>query len=320
MYTPHSQWELHWKLYFLYNVHVPLSVDCECYAMFTYGYPGLWCVWMKIWIVSIVVMVSAVLLLLLLWLCSMLCCVPIHLLITPYISQYWCYVWVCTRKQRQPGMQEWRERSAVFWKWGMCLWTVQMYTTGNYWIVAMATMMPVYLSHCGYLPSCSLQMNFIQEKPVSVVTSIVQLTNQEKGVVVKKEGGRRREKLCGLVTSWLSVAPQVLRVIPTLSLLTGKGRCETSSGGSQVWESTRSPAGHMMFTWPVAVLIGVIIITLLYVHFPLKQENNNLWCLQLVCEYLNSIKLVYVKMHYKCMYSMYCAYECFSKSYHFLFI
>ena len=165
----------------------------------------------------------------------------------------------------------------------------------------------VCLSHCRFLPSCRLQMNFIQEKPVNVVTSIVQLTNQEKGVVVRREGGRRREKLCGLDTSWLSVAPQVLRVTPTLSLLTGKGRCgcdgkcaciislisnkiytgelcdcspdtfncETSSGGSQVWESTRSPASHMMFTWPVAVLIGVIIITLLYVHFPLKQENNN---------------------------------------------
>ena len=211
--------------------------------------------------------VFVVVVFLLLWLCSMLCCVPIHLLITPYISQYWCYVWVCTRKQRQPGMQEWRERCAMFWKWGMCLWTVQMYTTGNYWIVAIATMMPVCLSHCGFLPSCSLQMNFIQEKPVNVVTSIVQLTNEEKGVVVRREGGRRREKLCGLVTSWLSVTPQVLRVIPTLSLLTGKGRCgcagkcaciislisnkpytgelcdcspdtfncETSSGGSQVW-------------------------------------------------------------------------------------
>ena len=134
--------------------------------------------------------------------------------------------------------------------------------------------MPVCLSHCRFLP-------------VNVVTSIVQLINQEKGVVVRREGGRRREKLCGLATSRLSVAtsrlsvaPQVLRVIPTLSVLTGKGRCgcdgkcaciislisnkpytgelcdcspdtfncETSSGGSQVWESTRSPAGHMMFT------------------------------------------------------------------------
>ena len=61
--------------------------------------------------------------------------------------------------------------------------------------------MPVCLSHCRFLPSCSLQMNFIQEKPVNVVTSIVQLTNQEKGVVVRREGGRRRVKLCGLGTS-----------------------------------------------------------------------------------------------------------------------
>ena len=56
--------------------------------------------------------------------------------------------------------------------------------------------MPVCLSHCGFLPSCSLQMNFIQEKPVNVVTSIVQLTNQEKGVVVRREGGGEEEKSC----------------------------------------------------------------------------------------------------------------------------
>ena len=48
---------------------------------------------------------------------------------------------------------------------------------------------------------------------MNVVTSIVQLTDQEKGVVVRGEGGRRREKLCGLGTSRLFVAPQVLRVI-----------------------------------------------------------------------------------------------------------
>ena len=36
---------------------------------------------------------------------------------------------------------------------------------------------------------------------MNVVTSIVQLTNQEKGIVVRREGGRRREKLCGLGTS-----------------------------------------------------------------------------------------------------------------------